>query len=130
MACALGFILGACSRRGRMAPTVTGVSLGVSTPARARARTTSARSRRPASNCLPGSVRATNRKVTASTSMLSTPISGGRIQQQLPQQLVVARMLARLAQHVVDHAEVSAGRHGMSTTARAQSLDRFTVLTI
>ena len=34
---------------------------------------------------------------------------GGRIQQQLAQQLVVARMLARLAQRVVDHAQVSAG---------------------
>ncbi|COX33267.1 Uncharacterised protein [Mycobacterium tuberculosis] len=41
------------------------------------ARITSTRNCRPASNCLPGRVRATSRRVTVSTSMRSTPMTVG-----------------------------------------------------
>ena len=47
------------------------------TPARRNDFTMSARSRRPTSNCLPGNVRATIRRLTVSLSMLSTPITCG-----------------------------------------------------
>ena len=91
---------------------------------------TSTRSCLPASNCLPGSVRATTRRVTVSSSMLSTPMTVGASSSNSPSNgLSIAcshswckTSLTRFRSAVVDT--------GTSTTARAQSFDRLTVLTI
>src|SRR6185312_873054 len=108
----------------------TRASAAVTIPTRANARMTRTRSCRPTSNCLPGRVRATSCRVTVSTSMLSTPMTVGASNSNSPSTgSSIARShswcktsLTRLRSALVDT--------GMSTTARAQSLDRLTTLTI
>ena len=91
--------------------TPTFASAAVTMPARASARMTSTRSCRPTSNCLPGSVRATMRRVTVSTSMLSTPITVGASSSNSPSTGFSIARLAFLVQDLVDPVEVGAGRH-------------------
>src|SRR3954464_3532157 len=94
------------------------------------ARTTRARRFRPTSNCLPGSVRATIRTLTWSRSRLSTPMrlggssNSGRSAGSRNASRPTSRriLLTRLTSTLVGT--------GTSTTARAQSRDRLTTLTI
>ena len=99
-------------------------------PARISAAITSTRSRRPTSNCLPGSVRATIRRFTVSSSMLSTPITCGASSssfRRLSSFIAVSLTPCNTSSTLVRSALVGTG---MSMTARAQSFDRFIVLTI
>ena len=99
-------------------------------PARASARMTSTRNCRPASNCLPGSVRATTRRVTVSTSMLSTPITVGASNSNSPSTGLSSACSHSWCKTSLTRLRSALVETGMSTTARAQSLDRLTVLTI
>ena len=114
-----------------MASTIGVVpSVGEAIPARRRARTTSTRIRRPTSNCLPGSVRATIRRLTVSSSMLSTPISCGASNSSSSAPDPPSPSRRRPCSTSLTWLRSADVGTGMSMTARAQSLDRFTVLTI
>ena len=99
-------------------------------PARVRAAITCKRSRRPTSNCLPGRVRATIRRLTVLSSMLSTPISCGGSSSRSLEAWILGSGFApscRTSLTTLRSAELGTG---MSTTARAQSLDRLSVFMI
>ncbi|SKW47145.1 Uncharacterised protein [Mycobacteroides abscessus subsp. massiliense] len=108
---------------GRLSPTNA-------TPALASAAMTLARSRRPTSNCLPGSDRATMRTLTRSTSMLSTPISDGASSSSCDRSRSTSACWQTSYNTSLTRARSTLVGTGISTTARAQSFDKLTALTI
>ena len=99
-------------------------------PARRSARTTSTRIRRPDLELLARQRARHHPQIHGVQLDALHAHQLRRVEQQILQRGIVDRLLRDLVQHLVDWLRSADVGTGMSTTARAQSLDRFSVLTI